>query len=90
MKSDSYKLIPQTVKESFFVVILTALYLLLTLTGCNNIVENPGTGNQNPPESGSNLVAVTGQISLSGAFPGALQSSTGSQRTHRIKQIREK
>ena len=43
--------------------------------------ENPGTGNQNPPESGSNLVAVTGQISLSGAFPGALQSSTGSQRT---------
>ena len=81
MKSDSYKLIPQTVKESFFVVILTALYLLLTLTGCNNIVENPGTGNQNPPESGSNLVAVTGQISLSGAFPGALQSSTGSQRT---------
>ena len=81
MKSDSKKTILQTVKESFFVVILTALYLLLTLTGCNNIVENPGTGNQNPPESGSSLVAVTGQISLSGAFPGALQSSTGSQRT---------
>ena len=81
MKSDSYKLIPQTVKESFFVVILTALYLLLTLTGCNNIVENPGTGNQTPPEDGSGLVAVTGQISLSGAFPGTLQSSTGSQRT---------
>lgn len=81
MKSDSYKLIPQTVKERFFVVILTALYLLLTLTGCNNIVENPGTGNQNPLESGSSLVAVTGQISFSGAFPGALQSSTGSQRT---------
>lgn len=81
MKSDSKKTILQTVKESFFVVILTALYLILTLTGCNNIVENPGTGNQNPPESGSNLVAVTGQISLSGAFPGALQSSTGSQRT---------
>ena len=59
MKSDSYKLIPQTVKESFFVVILTALYLLLTLTGCNNIVENPGTGNQTPPEDGSGLVAVT-------------------------------
>lgn len=81
MKSDSYKLIPQTVKERFFVVILTALCLLLTLAGCNNIVENPGTGNQNPLESGSSLVAVTGQISFSGAFPGALQSSTGSQRT---------
>lgn len=81
MKSDSYKLIPQTVKERFFVVILTALYLLLTLTGCNNIVENPGTGNPNLPEGGSGLVAVTGQISLSGAFPGALQSSAGSQRT---------
>lgn len=81
MKSDSYKLIPQTVKERFFVVILTALYLLLTLTGCNNIVENPGTGKPKQPESGSSLVAVTGQISLSGAFPGALQSSTGSQRT---------
>ena len=81
MKSDSYKLIPQTVKESFFVVILTALYLLLTLTGCNNIVENPGTGNQTPPEDGSGLVAVTGQISLSGAFPGALQSGSNHQRT---------
>lgn len=82
MKSDNKKTILQTNKvHLFLVVILTALYLLLTLTGCNNIVENPGTGNQNPPESGSNLVAVTGQISLSGAFPGALQSSTGSQRT---------
>lgn len=81
MKSDSYKLIPQTVKERFFVVILTALYLLLTLTGCNNIVENSGTGKPKQPESGSSLVAVTGQISFSGAFPGALQSSTGSQRT---------
>lgn len=81
MKSDSYKLIPQTVKERFFVVILTTLYLLLTLTGCNNIVENPGTGKPNLPEDGSGLVAVTGQISLSGAFPGTLQSSTGSQRT---------
>ena len=81
MKSDSKKTILQTVKESFFVVILTALYLLLALAGCRNMFENPGTGNQNPPESGSNLVAVTGQISLSGAFPGALQSSTGSQRT---------
>ena len=81
MKSDSYTLIPQTVKERFFVVILTALYLLLTLTGCNNIVENSGTGKPKQPESGSSLVAVTGQISFSGAFPGALQSSTGSQRT---------
>lgn len=81
MKSDSYKLIPQTVKERFFVVILTALYLLLALTGCNNIVENSGTGKPKQPESGSSLVAVTGQISLGGAFPGALQSSTGSQRT---------
>ena len=81
MKSDSYKLIPQTVKESFFVVILTTLYLLLTLAGCRNMFENPGTGNQTPPEDGSGLVAVTGQISLSGAFPGTLQSSTGSQRT---------
>lgn len=81
MKSDSYTLIPQTVKERFFVVILTALYLLLTLTGCRNMFENPGTGKPKQPESGSNLVAVTGQISLSGAFPGTLQSSTGSQRT---------
>ena len=82
MKSDNKKTILQTNKvHLFLVVILTTLYLLLTLTGCNNIVENPGTGNQNPPESGSNLVAVTGQISLSGAFPGTLQSSTGSQRT---------
>lgn len=81
MKSDSYTLIPQTVKERFFVVILTALYLLLTLTGCRNMFENPGTGKPKQPESGSNLVAATGQISLSGAFPGALQSSTGSQRT---------
>lgn len=82
MKSDNKKSILQTNKvHLFLVVILTALYLLLTLTGCNNIVENPGTGNQNLPEGGSGLVAVTGQISLSGAFPGALQSSTGSQRT---------
>lgn len=82
MKSDNKKTILQTNKvHLFLVVILTTLYLLLTLAGCNNIVENPGTGNQNPPESGSNLVAVTGQISLSGAFPGTLQSSTGSQRT---------
>ena len=82
MKSDNKKTILQTNKvHLFLVVILTTLYLLLTLAGCNNIVENPGTGNQNPPGSGSNLVAVTGQISLSGAFPGALQSSTGSQRT---------
>ena len=82
MKSDNKKTILQTNKvHLFLVVILTALYLLLTLAGCNNIVENPGTGNQNPLESGSSLVAVTGQISFSGAFPGALQSSTGSQRT---------
>ena len=82
MKSDNKKSILQTNKvHLFLVVILTALCLLLTLAGCNNIVENPGTGNQNPLESGSSLVAVTGQISFSGAFPGALQSSTGSQRT---------
>ena len=59
MKSDNKKTILQTNKvHLFLVVILTALYLLLTLTGCNNIVENPGTGNQNPPESGSNLVKI--------------------------------
>ena len=82
MKSDNNKPMAQTGKGYLFpAVIPAALCFLLTLTGCNNIVENPGTGNQNPPESGSNLVAVTGQISLSGAFPGALQSSTGSQRT---------
>ena len=82
MKSDNKKTILQTNKvHLFLVVILTTLYLLLTLAGCNNIVENPGTGKPKQPESGSNLVAVTGQISLSGAFPGALQSSTGSQRT---------
>lgn len=82
MKSDNKKTILQTNKvHLFLVVILTTLYLLLTLTGCNNIVENPGTGKPNLPEDGSGLVAVTGQISLSGAFPGTLQSSTGSQRT---------
>ncbi|MDY4465346.1 MAG: hypothetical protein SPE30_03540 [Candidatus Treponema excrementipullorum] len=82
MKSDNKKTILQTNKvHLFLVVILTALYLLLTLTGCNNIVENSGTGKPKQPESGSSLVAVTGQISFSGAFPGALQSSTGSQRT---------
>ena len=82
MKSDNKKTILQTNKVHLFpAVIPAALCFLLTLTGCNNMFENPGTGNQNPPESGSNLVAVTGQISLSGAFPGALQSSTGSQRT---------
>ncbi|MCI7589138.1 MAG: hypothetical protein MST11_05720 [Spirochaetia bacterium] len=82
MKSDNKKTILQTNKvHLFLVVILTALYLLLTLTGCRNMFENPGTGKPKQPESGSNLVAVTGQISLSGAFPGALQSSTGSQRT---------
>lgn len=82
MKSDNKKTILQTNKvHLFLVVILTALYLLLTLTGCRNMFENPGTGKPKQPESGSNLVAVTGQISLSGAFPGTLQSSTGSQRT---------
>lgn len=81
MKSDSKKPMGQTGKGSFFVVMLTALYLLLALAGCSNMFENPGTGNQTPPEGGSGLVAVTGQVSLSGAFPGALQSSTGSRRT---------
>ena len=82
MKSDNKKTILQTNKvHLFLVVILTALYLLLTLAGCRNMFENPGTGNQTPPEGGNGLVAVTGQISLSGAFPGTLQSSTGSQRT---------
>lgn len=82
MKSDNNKPMAQTGKGYLFpAVIPVALCFLLTLAGCNNIVENPGTGNQNPLESGSSLVAVTGQISFSGAFPGALQSSTGSQRT---------
>lgn len=82
MKCDNNKPMAQTGKGYLFpAVIPAALCFLLALAGCNNIVENPGTGNQTPPESGSNLVAVTGQISLSGAFPGTLQSSTGSQRT---------
>ena len=81
MKSYSKKTMGQMDRGNFFVVMLITLCLQLTLAGCNNIVENPGTGNQNPPEGGNGLVAVTGQISLSGAFPGTLQSSTGSQRT---------
>ncbi len=81
MKSDSKKTMGQMDRGSFFVVMLTALCLQLTLTGCSNIVENSGTGKPNPPEDGSGLVAVTGEICLSGAFPKALQSSSGSQRT---------
>ena len=82
MKSYSKKPMGQMGKEYLFlVVMLTALCLQLTLTGCSNIVENSGTGRPNPPEDGSGLVAVTGEICLSGAFPGVLQSSTGSQRT---------
>ena len=81
MKSDSKKTMGQMGKGSFFVVMLTALCFLLTLTGCSNIVENPGTGKPNPPEDGSGLVAVTGEVCLSGAFPGALQSGSNHQRT---------
>ena len=82
MKSDNNKPMAQTGKGYLFpAVIPAALCFLLALAGCRNMFENPGTGNQTPPEGGSGLVAVTGQISLSGAFPGALQSSAGSQRT---------
>ena len=82
MKSDNNKPMAQTGKGYLFpAVIPAALCFLLALAGCRNMFENPGTGNQTPPEGGNGLVAVTGQISLSGAFPGALQSSTGSQRT---------
>ena len=82
MKSDNNKPMAQTGKGYLFpAVIPAALCFLLALAGCRNMFENPGTGNQTPPEGGNGLVAVTGQISLSGAFPGTLQSSTGSQRT---------
>ena len=50
MKSYSKKTILQTNKvHLFLVVILTTLYLLLTLAGCRNMFENPGTSNQTPP-----------------------------------------
>ena len=81
MKSYSKKTMGQMDRGSFFVVMLTALCFLLTLTGCSNIVENPGTGKPNLPEDGSGLVAVTGEVCLSGAFPGALQSGSNHQRT---------
>ena len=81
MKSYSKKTMGQMDRGNFFVVMLTALCLQLTLAGCSNIVENPGTGKPNLPEDGSGLVTVTGAICLSGAFPKALQSSSGSQRT---------
>ncbi len=81
MKSYSKKTMGQMDRGNFFVVMLITLCFLLTLAGCSNIVENSGTGKPNPPEDGSGLVAVTGEICLSGAFPKALQSSSGSQRT---------
>ncbi len=81
MKSDSKKTMGQMGKGSFFAVMLTALCLQLTMAGCSNIVENSGTGKPNPPEDGSGLVAVTGEVCLSGAFPGALQSGSNHQRT---------
>ena len=81
MKSYSKKPMGQMGRGSFFVVMLITLCFLLTLTGCSNIVENPGTGKPNLPEDGSGLVAVTGEVCLSGAFPGALQSGSNHQRT---------
>ncbi len=81
MKSYSKKPMGQMGRGSFFVVMLITLCLQLTLTGCSNIVENPGTGKPNLPEDGSGLVAVTGEVCLSGAFPGALQSGSNHQRT---------
>ena len=81
MKSYSKKPMGQVGRGSFFVVILITLCFLLTLTGCSNIVENSGTGKPNLPEDGSGLVAVTGEVCLSGAFPGALQSGSNHQRT---------
>ena len=81
MKSDSKKTMGRMGKESFFVVMLTALCLQLTMAGCSNIVENSRTSKPKQPEDGSGLVTVTGAICLSGAFPKALQSSSGSQRT---------
>ena len=81
MKSYSKKRMAQTSKGSFFVVMLITLCLQLTMAGCSNIVENSGTGKPNQPEDGSGLVAVTGEICLSGAFPGALQRGSGTQRT---------
>lgn len=82
MKSDNNKPMAQTGKGYLFpAVIPVALCFLLALAGCRNMFENPGTGNPNPPEGGSGLVVVTGVVTLSGAFPSALQSSADSQRT---------